>query len=321
MGGTVFIQWIVVICSIHMANIAALDLNLLVVLEALLAERSVTRAAQRIGLSQPAVSNALGRLRALLDDPLLVRTAAGMEPTPRALELAVPIQQALDVIRRALSASAAFDPERTAFTFRVRSADNLELSLLPRLLERLERRAPQVDIVVSREGDTTEDDLRSGRLDLYLGNWFNVPSGLKQHLLRHETFACIARKGHPRIKSRLTLEAYGAAGHVVVETADRPGSVVDTVLSDHGLGRRVVLRTPHFLVAPVVVARTDLIATLPRGVVTSFAQFLPLSVFAPPLDAPGFPVSMVWHPRTHEQAPHRWLRELIMEVSSDDALW
>jgi DNA-binding transcriptional LysR family regulator len=308
------------ICIIVMVNIGALDLNLLVVLEALLLERSVTRAARRIGLSQPAVSNALGRLRALLDDPLLVRTAGGMEPTPRALELALPISQSLDTIRRALSASSPFEPTRSAFTFRVRSADNLELSLLPQLLERLKHSAPSVDIVVTRVADTTEEDLRTGRIDVYLGSWFNIPSGLKQHLLRHETFACIARKGHPKIKSRLALATYFKVGHVVVEAGDRPGRVLDTVLSDEGLGRRVVLRTPHFLVAPLVVARTDLIATLPRGVATTFARFLPLNVFAPPLDAPGFPVSMVWHPRTHQQAPHRWLRQQIMDLSGD-ASW
>ena len=304
-----------------MQNIAAIDLNLLVIFEALLAERSVTRAARRVGLSQPAVSNSLGRLRALLEDPLLVRTASGMEPTPRALELALPIQQALEGIRRALSPSPVFDPKQSPFTFRVRSADNLELSLLPRLVERLKRSAPLVDIVMTRVSDTTEEDIRTGRIDLYLGSWFNIPTGLEQHLLRHETFACIARKGHPQIKSRLTLKHYVQVGHVLVTAGERPGSALDTLLSDQGLGRRVVLRTPHFLVAPLVVARTDLIATLPRSVATTYAQFLPLNVFPPPLDAPGFPVHMVWHRRTHEQAPHRWLRQLIMELSSDDAVW
>jgi DNA-binding transcriptional LysR family regulator len=304
-----------------MENIVAIDLNLLVVFEALVAERSVTRAAGRVGLSQPAVSNALARLRSLLGDPLLVRTGRGMEPTARALELSGPIQQALESIRRALSPAASFEPERSPYTFRVRSADNLELSLLPRLLERLGRVAPLVDIVVDRVGDTTEEDLRAGRIDLYLGSWFNVPSGLEQHLLQHETFACIARKGHPLIKSRLTLKAYMRAGHVLVEAGDRPSSVVDTVLADRGLGRRVVLRTPHFLVAPLMVARTDLIATLPRSVATTYAQFLPLNVFDPPLDAPGFPVQMVWHRRTHEQAPHRWLRRLIMDLSGAEQGW
>lgn len=303
-----------------MPNIAALDLNLLVVLEALLAERSVTRAARRVGLSQPAVSNALGRLRRLLDDPLLVRTNGGMEPTPRALELAAPIAQALDTIRRALSAGAAFEPQRSAFTFRVQSADNLELSLMPRLIERLQRSAPQVDIVVTRGGDRTEEELRSGRVDLYLGSWSSVPSSFKQHLLRQESFACIARRGHPKIKSKLTLEAYLRVGHVLVSSDDRTG-VIDTQLSDHAMGRHVVLRTPSSLIAPLVVACTDLVATLPRGVATTFAQVLPLNVFKPPLDTPGFPIHMVWHPRTHEQSPHRWLREQIMTVSSDEELW
>lgn len=304
-----------------MENIAGLDLNLLVVLEALLAERNVTRAARRLGLSQPAVSNALGRLRALLGDPLLVRSASGMEPTPRALELGVPIAHALDTLRRALTASAPFDPKESAFTFRIRSADNLELSLLPRLIACLERAAPRVDIVVTPVSDATEDDLRAGRIDLYLGSWFNVPPSFKHHLLYQERFACIARQAHPKIRQRLSLRAYYGAGHVVVTAGQGPGSVTDTVLSEEGLGRRVVVRTPHFLVAPLVVAQTDLIATLPRGVAETFAKFLPLSVFSPPLDAPGFPVSMVWHPRTHEQAPHRWLRQRIMELSSDEAGW
>ncbi|HTV23767.1 MAG TPA: LysR family transcriptional regulator [Polyangiaceae bacterium] len=304
-----------------MRNIAALDLNLLVVLEALLAERSVTRAARRIGLSQPAVSNALGRLRLLLDDPLLVRTSRGMEPTPRALDLAAPIAQALDTIRRALSVGDAFDPQRSPFTFRIQSADNLELSLLPRLIEQLQRSAPQVDLVVSRGGERADEELRSGRIDLYLGSWQSVPSGFKQHLLRQETFACIARRGHPKIKSKLSLETYLRVGHVLVSADARPGGASDTQWSDHAMGRHVVLRTPSSLIAPLVVACTDLVATLPRGVASAFAEFLPLNVFKPPLDTPAFPIHMIWHPRTHEQAPHRWLREQIMQVSSDDERW
>lgn len=244
-----------------------------------------------------------------------------MEPTPRALELSLPIQQALDTLRRALVMNEPFEPKRSAFTFRVRSADNLELSLLPRLFEQLERSAPHVQIVVSRVSDTTQDDLRAGRIDRYLGSWFNVPSGLRHHLLHQETFACIARKGHPKIRSRLTLETYMKVGHVLVTSGDRPGSVIDARLAEADFGRNVVLRTPHFLVAPLVVARTDLVATIPRGVAATFAHFLPLRVFPPPLAAPGFPVSMVWHPRTHEQAPHRWLRQLIMDLSGDNAAW
>lgn len=304
-----------------MENLAGVDLNLLVVLDALLAERSVTRAGARVGLSQPAASNALARLRSLLDDPLLVRVGGGMEPTPRALELASPVRSALQIVRRAFISPAEFDPKNSEHVFRVCSADDLEVTLLPRLLERLKQSAPGVDIIMSRIAGRAEQDLRTGHMDLYLGVWFNIPSSLEHHLLRHETFACIAREGHPRIKSRLTLKSYVEVGHVLVAPSERPGSVVDTVLSDKGLGRRVVLRTPHFLVAPLVVARTDLIATIPRSVATTFAELLPLKVFSPPIDAPGFPLNMVWHPRTHEHPPHQWLRQQIMDLVSDDVGW
>jgi DNA-binding transcriptional LysR family regulator len=185
------------------------------------------------------------------------------------------------------------------------------------LLEQLKRAAPSVDIEMRRVAGRAEEDLRTGRIDLYLGVWPNIPSSLERHLLRQETFACIARKGHPVIKSRLTLEDFVSVGHVLVAPSGRPGSVIDTALSDQGLGRRVVLRTPHFSIAPLVVARSDLIATLPRAVATAFAEVLPLRVYPPPLDAPGFPVHMVWHPRTHEQPPHRWMRQVLMDLAHE----
>lgn len=295
-----------------------MDLNLLVVLDALLAERSVTRAGVRVGLSQPAVSNALSRLRGLLGDPLLVRAGAAMQPTPRALELAAPVHHALVTLDRALSPSPSFDPETSSHVFRIAAAGDLELTLLPRLLERLQQTAPGIDISTSPASNQVEDSLRTGAIDLYLGVWFNIPSSLHHHVLRHETFACIARKGHATIRSRLTLKRFTEAGHVLVTPVQQPGNVIETALSDQGLGRRVVFRTPHVLVAPLVVARTDLIATLPRTVATTFADLLPLNVFTPPLDTPGFPVHMVWHPRSHDHAPHRWIRQVIMDLASDE---
>lgn len=301
-----------------MENLAGVDLNLLVVLDALLAERSVTRAGVRLGLSQPAVSNALSRLRGLFGDPLLVRAGARMEPTPRALELAAPVRHALEILGRTLSPSPNFDPARSSHVFRICSADHLELTLLPRLLERLEQIAPGVDIVMSRVSSGVEHDLRTGHVDLYLGVWLDIPSSLQHHLLRHETFACIGRAGHPTIGSRLTLKRYAECGHVLVTPSEWPGRTVDTALSDRGLGRRVAFRTPHLLVAPLVVTRTDLIATLPRSVAEVFAELLPLEVHTPPLDAPGFGVQMVWHPRTHDHAPHRWLRQVVMDLTAEE---
>ena len=299
-----------------MENLRGTDLNLLVVFDALLEERSVTRAGARVGLSQPAVSNALARLRGLFEDPLLVRVGSSMQPTPRALELAGPLHHALEALNRALSAAPSFDPAHSSHVFRMSVGEHLELTLLPKLAERLAQTAPGVEVSLSPASGGTEDDLRTGRIDLYLGAWFKIPASLHHHLLRHETFACIARREHPAIRSRLTLKRFTELGHVVITPSEWPGHIIDTALSDQGFGRRIVCRTPHAVVAPLVVARSDLIAVLPRTVAATFADFLPLKVYAPPVDTTGFPVHMVWHPRTHALAPHRWLRQTIMDLVS-----
>ena len=302
-------------------NLSSIDLNLLIVFDALVEERSATKAGRRLGLSQPAVSNALSRLRATFGDPLLVRVGTTMEPTPRALELMPAIRHALATLSSAFRGGERFEPEHSTQAFRLCAADDIELTLLPRLLERVKRLAPRMSLAMSRRSGQVEQALRTGHVDLYLGVWFNVPASFRRQLLRKETFACIARHGHPHVKDELTLDAYMASGHVVVTPTERPGSVVDTALSDQGLGRRVVLRTPHFLVAPLVVARTDLIATIPRTVATSCAEFLDLQLHDPPVDVPGFPIQMVWHSRTHEHAPHRWLREQIAQGMSEASGW
>jgi DNA-binding transcriptional LysR family regulator len=302
-------------------NLAQLDLNLLLVFEAVLAERSITRAGAHLGLSQPAVSNALARLRSALGDPLIVRAGTGMEPTPRGLELAPAIRHALTTIRSALAPPDAFDPAQASQVFRIATADDMELTLLPNLLERMKRSAPGIDLEISRQLGGAESALRTGGLDLFIGAWFDVPSAFRSHLLRTEGFMCIARKGHPAIASELSLPIYMQLGHIVVSPTERPGSVIDAVLQDQDLGRRVVLKTSHFLIAPLVVARTDLIATLPRAVARACAEFLELALYPPPIDAPGFPVRMVWHPRVHDHAPHRWLREQVMQAATDADGW
>jgi DNA-binding transcriptional LysR family regulator len=298
-------------------NLAGIDLNLLVAFDALLSERSVTRAAQRLGLSQPAVSNALSRLRDLLNDRVLVRTGRGMEPTARALELADPIQQFLSGVRQALAPPAFFNPQTSTQRFSVQTADHVELSLLPRLVERLTFVAPRVDLALLRASRGIEDDLRTGRVDLYLGTWSKPPASLHQHLLCHDGFACIARRGHPRLKSRLSLRAYAEFGHVLISSDERPSGVIETALLDQGLDRRIVVRTAGLLLAAVIVARSDLMATVPRTAAETLAKLLPLNVFRPPVDVSSVPIHMVWHTRTHEQAPFRWLRDLIMEIATD----
>ena len=299
-----------------MANVslAGVDLNLLVALDALLSERSVTRAAQRMGLSQPAMSNALGRLRDLLEDPVLVRTGHGMEPTSHALELAAPVQRILSDARLVLARPQFFDPATTSQRFRIESTADFELSLLPELAPRVATLAPNVELLVTRASRDTEEELRTGRVDLFVGIWSKVPAHLHAHLLRHDGFACIARRDHPKTRRRLTLRAFGELAHVVVTPDAWPGGLADTALSDRGLGQRVLARTPDFLVAAKIVARSNAIATLPSGIARALAELLPLDVFRAPLDVADVTISMVWHPRTHQQDGHRWLRGLVMDA-------
>lgn len=304
-----------------MVNLAGTDLNLLVAFDALVAERSVSRAAQRVGLSQPAMSNALARLRRLLDDPVMVRTRAGMEPTPRALELAPSVHQALEQLTRALAPASSFDPAHSSFRFRIECSEELEVALLPRVIERVARMAPQVEIGVARAARETEEQLRTGNADLYLGHWAGIPPALHHHLLQHDGFACIARRDHPRIRRRLSLRAYSELAHVVVTPSARPGRMVNAALADPGSGRTVAVRTTSVFAVAMMVLRSDLVATLPRSVATVFCELMPLQLHRPPIDSLSFPLHMVWHPRTHEQAAHRWLRSVIMDACSEPQAW
>jgi DNA-binding transcriptional LysR family regulator len=303
--------------GIQAVNLAGADLNLLVTFDALLAERSVTRAAERVGLSQSAMSNALRRLRTWLDDPVLVRTSDGMAPTKRALELVDPIHEALSQLDRALATRNGFDPRTSRQTFRIATADVVEFMLVPRLLERLAGEAPGIDVeMVQLRGGLPAEDLRAGRLDLAIGTYGDAPEPFRTQPMFHETFVCAVRKGHPRVRGKLTLKQFVELGHVLTTPHGRPGGVVDRLLAERGLSRRVAVTTPHFLVAPILVAHSDLVGTLPSRVAHALAAFLPLTLHRPPLDVPGFSVAMVWHTRTAEEPPHRWLRQVLGELAA-----
>jgi DNA-binding transcriptional LysR family regulator len=297
-------------------NLAGADLNLLVTFDALLAERSVTRAAERVGLSQSAMSNALRRLRAWLDDPVLVRTRDGMAPTRRALQLVDPIHEALAQVDRALASGRGFEPRTSRHTFRIATADVVEFMLLPRLLPRLAAEAPGISIEVSKlHGGFPAEELRAGRLDLAIGTYGDTVEPFRSQPMFEERFVCAVRKGHPAVRRRLTLARFVALGHVLVAPHGHPGGIVDRLLAERGLARRVVTTTPHFLIAPILVAHSDLVATLPERVARQLASFLPLAIHAPPLDVPGFAIHMAWHSRTADDPPHRWLRAVLTELA------
>ena len=313
-----FVKRMFVIITISTVNISTrnLNLNLLLVLDALNREQNVTRAAKRLGLTQSAVSNALAQLRLALGDPLFVRARRGVVPTERAQELAGPVRQALAIVDTALEGTGAFDPQKSTRSFVIAASDYTEYVVLPALLRHLEREAPGVRIEVRSWGyHEVPASLEAGEVDLMLGYYGALPPGHHEQPLFQEEYVCIVRKGHPTVRGRLTLKRYLALGHVLV--TQRPGSIgsVDTALGRMGLSRRIGARVSHFLMVPQLVAETDLVAALSRRIAEPALKALSLSLHAPPLELPKSSVGQVWHERTHDDAANRWLRGVMAQIA------
>ena len=293
-------------------RLSGIDLNLLTTLDALLAEQNVTRAAKRLGISQPAVSHSLKRLRDLLDDELLVRGKVGMIATPRALELRAPLRIALDAAEVVLRAAPGFDPATADRTFVMLMADQESFLLLPLLAERLAREAPGIRIDVR----PPPNDVIGNDIELAVGVWSDVPANVMQQPLWRESFVCVLRKGSAAARGTLDRKRYLAASHVVVAPRGTPGSVVDDLLAKGGERRSVTLRVAHFLVAPHVVATTDLLWTAPEGIARVFVDYLPLVIREAPLPVNGFTVSMRWHVRVDGDPGLAWLRGVLREIAT-----
>jgi len=300
-------------------ELKAVDLNLVLALDALLAERHVTRAAVRLGVSQSAASHSLARLRALFDDPLLVRGPRGtMLPTPRAEALAPAVHRVLVDLASVMRGDATFDPATARRTFRVGASDYVELILLPRLLERLGRVAPGIDVWVHTYADHGDEALASGVLDVVIGPPHAArAAGSFEKVLFDEAFTCIVRAGHPLADSRMTLARYCAAPHLLVAPRGTPGSIVDDVLAAAGRSRRIAAAIPHFLVVPYVIAGSDLVATLASRVAAMFADTLGLVRMPPPFAIPKFQIAVAWHERSHHDVPQRWFREQLIAVAAE----
>lgn len=288
-------------------NLAGVDLNLLTALEALLKERSVTRAADSVGLSQPAMSRALARLRSLFDDRLFVRSPAGLVPTPRAEAVAEPLRRALSGVRGILQAPG-FDPASHKGHFRILCPDAQSLELLPGLVDRLQRQAPGVDLAVLPSRGDPLDLIEAGEAELAAGRFPFVRPGIFGTTAYRTGFACVVRADHPVAAAGLTLERFLDLPHMLVTVIGRGGGAVDDALAELGLARHVALRLPHFLAAPLVVARTDMVLTLPRGLALRMARLAPLAVLLPPLQLPEFDIGLAWHERFQDDAAHAWLR-------------
>ena len=296
-------------------NVATLDLNLLRVFDAVLQSRSVTGAAGRLGLTQPAVSNALGRLRQAFGDALFLRTPQGMEPTPYARELAEPVRRALTLLESALAHAPGFDPATSARSFRFYMSDLGQIEFLPPLVERVRRVAPGVRLEVPvLEPEHVADALASGSLDLAVGFLPALGPPLRRQALFRDPYLCLMRADHSI--SLLTRKRFVEASHVLV-TYRGGHRVVEEALERAGAAQRIVLRVPHFTVVPMVLERTDLILTLPARVARVFEQRGRLKAMPPPVPVPPAEVAVHWHERFDADAGNRWLREQLASLFAD----
>ena len=308
-------KWICVICNIHDVNISGIDLNILVAFEALIDERHVGRAARQVGLSQPAFSNAISRLRTRLGDPLFVRTAQGMMPTPRADQLAGPIRSALAQLRQTFDAPHSFDPSISAHRFRIGLSDDVELRLAPLLARsmlsgELQMQTRRLDWLFT----VPESELRNGALDLAIGYFPDarqLSPGLVMESISEESNVVIARRGHSMWKSKLTLDRFTRLDHAAVIYRNQLWGLIDNELAARGLRRRLRLALPHCLSVLHAVSSSNLVACIQESVVRKFGASLNLRSCPEPLGLPPFVLRMVWHRQRDNDTAHVWLRKLI----------
>lgn len=304
--------------GIQPLDLEKLDLNLLRVMQAIDQEGSVTRAAQRLGLSQPAVSNALGRLRAMLGDPLFVRSKSGVKATPRARRVVSTLDAAMGLIRQGLRDAGDFEPQTARQSFALLVSDLGEVVYLPRLMQRVRQDAPGVSVNVAQlaRGGYAEA-LEAGLADLAAGYLAAPRSSLRSRRLFTDTFICMVRTDHPAARAPLTLERYLALPHVAIARGGGQEGKVTAALNALGAERHVALTIPHFAAAPGVVATSDLVVTVPSKMVELYAHAGVIGLPVP-FAVPGLELALYWHERSQEDPANRWLRNLFVNLFSDN---
>jgi DNA-binding transcriptional LysR family regulator len=296
-------------------DLADMDLNLLVVFHHLMRERHVSRAADALGLSQPAVSNALRRLRTRLGDELFLRTPAGMEPTPYAQQLAGPLSQALDTLRDALNVRASFEPATSTRCFTVAMSDVGETYFLPVLMDALARQAPGVTLrCVSVADAALREDMAQGRVDLALGSLPQLQAGFFQQALFRQPYVALMRQGHPLARrTQISRAQYHTAQHVRVLATGTGHGRVERALDQLGVARRVQLTVSHYAALGNVLGSTDLLATVPQRLAQRIGEPFGLVARRLALPLPASTIAQLWHAHLHRDPGHQWLRSLVLE--------
>ncbi|OKO69220.1 hypothetical protein AC629_41445 [Bradyrhizobium sp. NAS80.1] len=296
-------------------NLASIDLNLLVAFEALMEERNVTRAGERVGLAQPSMSSTLTRLRVLFGDDLFVRTASGMRPTARALALVQPISDALGQIRGVLEPGSAFDPASAQRRLVIGVTDYGDLVVVPPLVAALRREAPGIDLVVRPiiDAATSVASLEHGDVDALIGGYLPASTRITRCMLFEENFVCIRDARHAKRKARLSRDDYTRLPHALFSSAGGDGhpGAIDTMLARHGRKRRTAITLAHVVAVPFAVAGTDLVATMAERIARRFAATAGVSIAPVPYDVEAFTIDLLHTRRAVADPALRWFIELV----------
>jgi DNA-binding transcriptional LysR family regulator len=314
--------------SIHGVNVDRFDLNLLIYLDVLLRERSVTKAAQALGITQPAMSNGLKRLRELFGDPVLVRTSDGMSATERALELQPLVRNILAAVDSAVQPTGVFESQISSRVYRIMVSDYAEATLVPAMVKRLRSEAPGVILDFLTPSDVTYKDVEQGKVDMAINRFDELPQSFHQKTLWTDDFSCLV---NPRnaVLNNFCLEGYLSANHIWVSktgmgvgtgvnpTRDKAVQLgwVDEALERAGHKRNISVFTRHYQMPALLAANNDLIATLPTRIARIQARSGELTMVEPPYEIPPFELKMAWSPLVHHNPPHKWMRALIAEES------
>lgn len=298
-------------------NIITKDLNLLVIFQEVMNELNITRAAKKLHLSQPALSNALARLRNEFKDELFVRSGRGMVPTPRAVELSEAITHILQQTK-SLYQEKSFEPHSFQGVFTIATNDYFEYLLLPLLLSHLNRHAPQIKTIYRPTlGSLPKKELEQGLFDVGIAGYFgDLPEGFRQEVIMVDTYACLVRKNHPRVQSKLTLKTYLELEHLLVSPQGDLNGVIDVALKSKGYKRKIVAGVTSFGVPASIVAHSDYIVTIPAKIAVLYSKIYDLKILSPPIEVPKIDVKLVWHQRTHLSPQHQWFRETLKKIAA-----
>ena len=298
-------------------DIRAVDLNLLKAFDALISERAVTRAAVRIGLSQPAMSHALARLRGLFADELFVRTQSGMEPTARAREIAPLVSAAIEHIEAALNLGVGFDPAKSAGVFTAGMAEYAEVALVGRLAAAFASEAPRATLrLLPLTGVDAAEQLERGAIDVAVAHLRALPTAIESTMLLRDPFVAVMRTGHPLADESLSLEAYAAQRHILVAPRGDTAGAIDRILVDFGLRRRIALLVATYLALPAALAGSDLVAAVPLRAAQQIAAIAEIAIRPLPVDL-AVTVSMAWHRRAASEPAQAWFRALLIDAAAD----